>query len=421
MVVLQANKFFWMKGGAERYFFSVSEELERRGHGVVHFSMEHPANRPSPYAQYFVANKDYESPAGFVRTLSQAASFIRSREAARKIGRLVQDHRPDVAHLHNTYHQLTPSIIEALDEAGVPVVMTLHDYKLICPSYRHFARGEYCYRCRGGRYHQAVLGRCVKDSRAASLLAAVETAHQRWRNLYPRAVSTFLCPSRFLREKYAAWGFAPDRLRHLPNFVDLDFWHPDRLPRSGARDAVVYFGRISREKGLRTLLEAQALWEAGHADGDLPQPPALLIAGDGPCLGNLKARIALLELKTARVLGPQSPEDLRGLLGRALCTVLPSRAYENAPLAVLESLAAGVPVAAFRSGGTPEMVLDGKSGLLVDVGDVEGLAGAMARLAGDATLRASMGAAGRARALGSFSVEQHLSRMWGVLTRAAAP
>jgi glycosyltransferase involved in cell wall biosynthesis len=322
-----------------------------------------------------------------------------------------------VAHLHNIYHHLSPSLLPVLRRHGVPTVMTLHDLRLLCPAIHMLRDGEVCERCRGGRYHQAVLGRCVKDSRAASLLAAVETAHQRGRRLYEDTVGTFLCPSRFYADKYAAWGFPPDKLRHLPNFVDLDFWHPDRLPDAPVRDACVYFGRISREKGLRVLLDAQALWEQGHADGSIAEPPLrLLIAGDGPCLGNLRARLALLQLETVEVLGPLDVAGLRRILARARCSVLPSTWYENGPMAALESLACGVPLVGTDLGGTPEMIEDGVSGVVVPAGDETALLAGLRRAAGlgeDARLAARAWAEQHADRRG------HMVTLAGILREAA--
>ena len=138
MDVLQVNKFFFERGGTERYFFSLSEALERRGHQVIHFSMRHPRNVESRYSSYFVAEKNYHQSSSPLESVPAGMSFIRSREAASKLRDLIEDTRPQVAHLHNIYHQITPSIIPVLRRAGIPIVLTLHDYKLICPNYGLF-------------------------------------------------------------------------------------------------------------------------------------------------------------------------------------------------------------------------------------------------------------------------------------------
>ncbi|MGD9547310.1 MAG: glycosyltransferase [Candidatus Krumholzibacteriia bacterium] len=375
--LLLVNKFYHDRGpagGVGRYLVQEEEDLTAAGWTVVPFTMAEPETRPSPWAGYFVQARDYTRPRFGIAGLRDAASLIWNREAARKLDDLVLASRPTVAHLHNVYHHLSPSILPILERHGVPVAMTLHDLRLLCPAIHMLRRGEICERCRGGRFHHAVLGRCVKDSVAASALAALETFHQRSRGLYTDNVDLFLCPSRFILEKYADWGFPRRKLHHLPNFVDLEAWHPDQLHRAGDPDSYLYFGRISKEKGLRTLLDAQALWEEGHRSGTIAVPPLrLLIAGEGPCLENLKAHLALLKLRTVELLGPLDREGLRRALGRARFTVLPSECYENSPMAALESLASGLPLVGSRIGGIPEIVEDGVTGCLTEPGDARSL------------------------------------------------
>jgi glycosyltransferase involved in cell wall biosynthesis len=256
--------------------------------------------------------------------------------------------------------------------------MTLHDLRLLCPAI-HMRRDEMvCEDCKGGREHNAVVHRCVKESRPASLLAAVETAHQRSRRLYPKTVKTFLCPSRFYRDKYAEWGYPPDRLEHLPNFVDLDEWHPRLLEGHDDRDAYIFFGRVSGEKGLRTLLDAQARWEADRRNGDSGEKPLkLLIAGDGPCLGNVRAGVAKRNLEQVEILGRLDPDGLRKALVRARFSVIPSEWYENAPMAGLESLAMGLPLVGTTLGGLPEMIEEGVTGFTAPPRDPGGLLAAL--------------------------------------------
>ena len=370
--LLLINKFYHdvgPAGGVGRYLVQEEEDLAALGWEVIPFAMADTHARPSPWRDHFVRARDYSSPRWSRSALGDAISLVWNREAAAKLDDLIRKTRPDVAHIHNIYHHLSPSLLPVLRRHKVPVVMTLHDLRLLCPAIHMLRDGQVCERCKGGRYYEAVAGRCVKNSRAASLLAAVETAHQRGRRLYEDAVTTFLCPSRFYAAKYAEWGFPKGKLRHLTNFVDLTFWSPETLP-TAERDAYIYFGRISREKGLRTLLEAQAQWEQGHRDGSFPDPPLrLLIAGDGPCLGNLRARLALLKLKTVEILGPLDTNSLRHVLARAHFSVLPSEWYENGPMAALESLACGLPLVGTDLGGTPEMIDDGVTGVVVPAGD----------------------------------------------------
>jgi len=319
--LLLINKFYHDKGpagGVGRYLVQEEEDLLTAGWDVVPFAMADTEARPSPWNRFFVRARDYSTPRFSGGALGDALSLIWNREAAANLEALLKETRPAVAHLHNIYHHLSPSILPVLRRHDVPVVMTLHDLRLLCPAIHMLRDGEVCEECRGGRLYNAVRHGCIKESRAASLLAAVETFHQRSRRLYEETVDLFLCPSRFIRDKYISWGYPAAKLRHLPNFVDLDLWHPRHVQTSADRDAYLYFGRLSTEKGLRTLLDAQSLWEKGFAAGEVTDPPLrLLIAGSGPCEGNLRTRAAQLELERIEVLGNLDQADLRQALSRS--------------------------------------------------------------------------------------------------------
>jgi len=366
--LLLINKFYHdvgRAGGVGRYVLQEETELQRRGWQVVPFAIADADVRPSPWHRFFPRAHDYATPGWSPRDAVAAANLLWNREAARNLERLLREVRPDVAHLHNIYHHLSPSLLPVLRRHGVPVVMTLHDLRLLCPAIHMLRHGETCERCRGGRFHQAVLGRCVKGSLAASLLAALETAHQWYRRLYPRTVGRFLCPSAFYVRRFAEWGYPADRLIHLPNFVDTDRWRPADAPPD---DYYLYVGRLSAEKGLGDLLQAHARWERED-----PGVLELRLAGSGPLEGELRERIAALGLHRVRLLGSVPPDDLVGIVGRARFTVLPSRCYENGPLSLLESLAAGVPVAGADIGGIPECLDPGVDGVLfrpADPGDL---------------------------------------------------
>jgi len=154
----------------------------------------------------------------------------------------------------------------------------------------------------------------------------------------------------------------------------LDFWNPKNIPSAEKKDAYLFFGRLSPEKGLRTLLEAQSLWEKEFESRLCPEPPLqLLIAGSGPCEGNVKAKVAQLKLQSVSILGALGIDDLRTALGRSRFSILPSEWYENGPMAALESLAAGIPLVGTDIGGIPEMIVPGKNGLVVPVKNQEGL------------------------------------------------
>jgi glycosyltransferase involved in cell wall biosynthesis len=413
MHVLQINKFFYEKGGTERYFFSLSRALEKRGHTVVHFSMRHPANLDSPYAEYFVSPRDYANRGGRVEDVLEGFSFIRSAEAARNIALLVDKTRPDVAHLHNIYHQITPSIIPVLRAAGVPVLMTLHDHKLVCPNYSLFDGKAYCYRCRGRRFYHAASVRCNEGSFTRSLLLSIEAYWQKVTRVYDD-VRFFLAPSRYMREIFLAEGYAPDRVVYLPPFVSgesgaaADTGAPgDAVDKPLPARYVLYFGRFGAEKGLFTLIDAVSSLEG------VP----LVLCGDGPLRAPLEARAA--EVPGARIFftGHLSKRDLAGVVRGAVAVVLPSIAAENAPYTVLESMAAGTPVIVSNVGGLPELAAEGR-GLVFAAGDAGELRARIHEVWENAALGVEIGRRGKRFVTDRLTENAHLEGLESVYKEA---
>jgi glycosyltransferase involved in cell wall biosynthesis len=348
MDILLINKFFYEKGGTERYFFSLSDALQEHGHRVTHFSMRHASNLPSPYERYFVREKRYDESAGIRANFSRGLSFVRSKEAAKSIAELLRDHPPHIAHLQNIYHQITPSIIPVLREAGIPVVMTLHDYKLICPNYTLLAAGKYCDRCVGGKYYHAPFVRCNGGVLLRSALLAFEAYWQKWTHVYD-GIGCFLAPSHFMRERFIDAGFDPERVIYLPAFVPQGDAGVREGVKSGAWPAlpqkyILYFGRLSREKGLFTLLAALK-----KCDG-----VSLVMAGDGPERHRLVEYVRTNNLNVSFTGYLQKPA-LDEVIARARAVVLPSEWPENAPFTVIEAAALGVPVIVSNMGGLPEL------------------------------------------------------------------
>lgn len=414
--LLLVNKFYHDKGpagGVGRYLVQEEEDLLAAGWEVVPFAMADADARPTDFQRFFVRARDYSAPRFSGGAAGDALSLIWNREAATNLEALITEARPAAAHLHNIYHHLSPSILPVLRRHRVPVVMTLHDLRQLCPAIHMLRGGEVCEKCRGGRFFNAVRYKCVKESRAASLLAAAETWHQRSRGLYVDNVDIFLCPSRFIRDKYISWGYPEDKLRHLPNFVDLEEWQPSPLPIPEERGAYVYFGRISTEKGLRTLMDAQHLWESRHAAGEIDEPPLrLLLAGTGPCEGNLRAYAALLKLETVDILGPLDRDGLKETLARSRFSVLPSECFENGPMAALEALASGLPLVGTDIGGIPEMIEDGVNGFVVAPRDPEALLNGLLRAS---KLGPAAGLAARQWAENHASRTEHMKALESIL------
>lgn len=386
MKVLLANKFFFRNGGSEVVMFQERDFLRREGHEVVDFSMQDERNFASDHAPYFVGRQDYRG-GGRLGRLKSALAFVHSPEAVRRIGALIDATRPDLVHCHNIYHQLTPSIIGAAKARGVPVALTLHDYKPVCPAYTRLRGGQPCSDCLGGDFGNVLRQRCAEGSLGKSALLYAEAAVQRRLGNYEK-VDRFIAPSRFMADS-VAHRIPAERVALLYNGVDI----PNAL--DGSRDGgyALFLGRLSHEKGVETLLRVHAA-----AGGHWP----LVVAGSGPLLDDMKAQYA-----RATFAGHLAGDKLRQALAGAAVVVVPSEWYENCPMSVLEAMAQGKPVVGSRMGGIPELVAEGETGLLFEAGNVVELGACLDRLMGDPALRRRMGQAARARAEREFSLERH--------------
>lgn len=357
--ILQINKFHYPRGGAERYVFELARLLEARGHKVINFSMAHENNLPSEYEKYFVKKVNLEK-----FSLINIIKFFYNYEAAAKLKKLIKDEKPDIAHLHNIAHQLSPAIISVLRDHRVPMVQTLHDYKLICPNYRLYSRGKICGRCRGGRYYNCFFGKCLHESRARSFLGMLEAywSHNILK-IYDR-VDLFIAPSRFMKDICVKFGAPADKIKVIYNFIGLP--EDGSPPPAACGDYFLYFGRLSPEKGIEVLIKA---WRR------LGREYKLKIAGGGPSDKILAGLINDLKLGgRIEMIGPKYGEELRGIIRRARAVILPSLWPENMPYSALESLALGKAVIASRVGGLPEIIKDGKNGFLFKAGGADELA-----------------------------------------------
>lgn len=392
MKIILANKYFFNKGGAETVYFQERDFLLGAGVEVVDFSMQDERNASSPFAETFVRNRDYHVyPVSALKKATTALSMIHSLEAVARIKQLIVREKPDLLHCHNIYHQLTPSIIRAARMMGVPVVLTLHDFKVVCPTYSRLYDGHLCTACEGGDFYNVVRQRCSQGSLARSALLYAEATYERLRGNY-LCVDRVIAPSRFMAEIVTRWRFPKERVTVLHNGVDTDEFIP---AEEEGDDYALFLGRLIEEKGLITLAEAQ------RGSGI-----RVVAAGTGPLEEFLRRNYSWLE-----IVGHKSGGALRKLVERAAFIVVPSILQENCPMAVLEAMATGKPVIASRNGGILELVDEGKTGFLFEAGNAEELRTKMRILASDAALRAEMGRAARARVESYFSINKHNERL----------
>ncbi|MFI0794479.1 MULTISPECIES: glycosyltransferase [Micromonospora] len=407
MRVLHVNKFLYRRGGAEGYLLDVATLQRGAGDEVAYFGMAHPDNdAPLPYSRHFPPLVELDpAPSGIGPRATAAARMIWSPASRRGLARVIDDFRPDVVHLHNIYHQLSPSVLAAARAARVPCVMTLHDYKLACPSYQMLDRGAVCDACVTGGPLRAARRRCKDGSLPASGLLAVESWLHRSTQAYG-PVQAFVSPSRFLAGVMRRAGVFPDRMHVVPHFVDVAATPVKPAPGG----PVVFAGRLSAEKGVDVLVEALAL---------LPPEVSLDVAGDGPARAGLAELARRRAPGRVRFHGRLDKARLHALVRSAAVAAVPSRWNENQPMAVLEAFACGVPVVATDLGGLPELVTPGVDGEVVAADDPAALAAALGGVLADPARAHRMGLAGRARVERDFSPQAHLARLGEVYATAA--
>lgn len=382
MRILLVNKFHYRKGGAETYYLTVGSELEHMGHEVAYFSMRYPDNLPCEWDKYFVTQREYNNVGNPLQAARDGMALIYSPEAKRNFQALCEEFRPDVVHLNNVHRQITLSILDApyLRENKVPVFYTAHDYVTVCPGYLMLdGDGRVCDAClEDGRYRHCIERRCVKGSRAKSALAAMEASFNR-AHKSNRRIDRVIAPSRFMRSKLIEGGWPEGKVVFLQNFADDAIL--DRAANAGA-DAtdrenpyLLFFGRLSAEKGVDTLLRA---FDA--ALPSLPQDMRLVVVGDGPDAGEFKELASSLGC-AARIefAGYQTGGALQVYVERASLAIASSRWRENMPYSIVEAFAAGTPVIGTNIGGIPELVDEGKTGFVCDPGDVQSMADAISR------------------------------------------
>ncbi|MEL6341800.1 MAG: glycosyltransferase [Myxococcota bacterium] len=380
MRVLMIHTFHHPRGGDSTYTRSLTRLLEQRGHDVIPLAMRHPDNDPSPWEARFPPWVDMREVNTPLQGLLAGRRMMWSRPAARSCAALIDDVRPDVAHLQHVHRHLTPSVLDPLNAAGIPVVWTVHDYELICPAGHLFSQGEPCERCKDGDYRHAVRRRCKWGELLPSAAVALEKTMHRLRRVWWR-VDRFLCPSQFLANKLVEFGVPAARVHALHNPLDLSEHRAGQGPGQGW----LYAGRLADEKGVQVILRAAKM---------LPDRP-LRICGDGPMARSLKQQAR--DLPWVRFLGHLPPEQLAEQIRSARVIAVPSRWYENFPYAVLEAQAAARAVVASRIGGIPEQITDGVDGRLVPPDDPRALARAVGELLDDPAQAQRLGQAGRAR------------------------
>lgn len=391
MRILLVHKFFNYNGGADVFFFEVGRVLKEHGHEVAYFSTLSDRNLDSEWSKYFIEAPDFKS-GNPVKKLKALYNIPYNKEAKKRFAELLDDFKPDLVHCFNIMTQISPSILFAASERDIPVVISLNDYKHICPCYKLFHHGMICEECGGGSFYHCVSHKCAHNSLAFSLASAVESYVHSWIKAYDQ-ISLFLFASDFMAETTESfWGKRLNRGKLMNPFkVPAE-------PEYKEGEYGLYFGRLIDEKGVDVLLKAI------EKSPDVP----FIIVGNGPEEEALREYAKQKSIKNVKFVGPKWGVELDEYLNNCRFVVVPSTWHENFPYVILQAFAAGKPVIGSRRGGIPEMITTDR-GYLYEANDVDSLSNYMEHLWANPSLCVEMGKAGREYVENTFNDERFYS------------
>ena len=363
MKILLVNKFHWLKGGSEKYYFELGQLLKEHGNEVAYFSMKNEKNISTGDKEYFVEEIDLN-----IGSKLKAIDVIYSKNNYKKMIEAIEEFKPDIIHVNNFQRQLSASIIKAANDKNIPVVFTAHDVQAICPAITMLDNDKnICELCMKGKYVNCIKKSCNKGSIAKSIIGALEGYYYRTNKIYLDKINYIITPSEFYKNKFIEDGVNPDKIETIHNFIIAS----DYDVETKVGDYALYFGRLSKEKGIFNLIEAFSKYKHGK----------LYIAGEGPEKTNIENFIKDNNLsKKVKLLGFLSKEQITEKIRKARFIVVPSIWYENCPYSVMETLAIGKPVIGADIAGIPELVINNKNGLTYKYDSVDELAEKMKEL-----------------------------------------
>lgn len=383
MRVLLVNKFHYLKGGSEKYYFELGKLLKEQGNEVAYFSMEDEKNIKTGDKEYFVDKFELTS-----KNIWKVHDVIYSKKNYKKMCEAIDDFKPDIIHLNNFQRQLSSSVVFAAYDKKVPIIYTAHDVQAICPAITMLdSNGNVCEKCIGGKYNNCIENKCNKGSMLKSVIGAHEGKFYRKNNIYKDMVNYIVTPSKFYKMQFIKDGYDEKKVIAIHNFINVDEYTLETKNENYA----LYSGRLSKEKGIINLVEAfKKLLE----DKEIKNIDniKLYIAGDGPCKEEIERYINNNNLKDKMILlGYLKQDDLKEYTRKASFIVVPSIWYENCPYSILETQAIGKAIIGANIGGIPELVQNEKNGFIYKYDDVNELKEKMKKLFNDKELANEFG------------------------------
>lgn len=374
MKVLMVNKFHYLKGGSEKYYFELADILKENGHEVAFFSMDNEKNISTGEKEYFVEKIDLNTGSKL-----KAMEVIYSKKNYKKMLQAIDDFKPDIVHLNNFQRQLSASVVKAAKKRNIPIVYTAHDLQAICPAISMLdANNNVCTECMQGKYKNCFKKKCVKNSKLKSLLGSIEGKYYRRNKIYTNIINKIITPSFFYKDMLVKDGIPEDRVVGIHNFIKIE----DYNIKTEDDGYALYLGRLSKEKGIIKLIEAISIAV------EINDKIKLYIAGAGPEEEKIKEIIKDKKLENnVTMLGFLNQKEVKDYIRKASFLIIPSIWYENCPYSVLETQAIGKPIIGSNLGGIPELVKDNENGIIYQYDDVNELAYKIEELFKDKKLR----------------------------------
>lgn len=416
MKILLINYRYFVSGGPERYMFNVKHALEEQGHTVVPFSISYPGNLPCEYSTYFVPPLDESGSVYFhehkanIKTYSKTLGrLFYSREVGESLERLIIDTKPDVAYVLHYLRKLSPSVLNTLKKMNVPIVVRLSDYQMLCPQTHCLRDNAPCEKCVSGSLYPSIKYKCVKNSRIASILNFSSTKFHLAKGYFDY-IDRFVVTNEFAKKMMIKGGYGENRLEVIPTFVFPNN-SVENLNEGG--DYITYTGRIDPIKGVDLVIQAFIEYCARKDNRDL----RLFIMGEGN-RDYIEQLITTTQVRSVQqrieFKGHLSKEMINIYLRSSLLNIVPSRCYENLPNVILESFSAGTPVVTSNIGMLPEVVIEGQTGGLFEVGNSKDLADTINRLLSDRDQLRKMGETCKQIALDRYSENIHVTKLLGL-------
>lgn len=397
MKILMVNKFHYLKGGSEKYYFDLAKLLEENGHEVAFFSMKNEKNIKTNNKEYFVEEIDLNS-----NNKLKALEVIYSRNNKKKMEEALEDFKPDIVHLNNFQRQLSASIIKPIKKRKIPIVFTAHDVQAICPSITMIdSNKNICEACIKGKYVNCIKKKCIKNSGLKSILGTVEGVYYRITKIYKKKIDYIITPSEFYKTKFIEDGIEETKIKALHNFIDMKDYNVETQDAGYA----LYFGRLSKEKGILNLIEAFSKTKNGQ----------LYIAGEGEEKENIEKLIKSNSLESrVKLLGFLNSVEMKEYVRKCKFVVVPSIWYENCPYSIIETLAIGKPIIGSNIAGIPELVKDNINGFTFKYDNIAELSEKMEKLFNEDSLANEFGIKSKEICEESYSKEFYYNEIMSI-------